>query len=97
MSGAGSYEAAVARGAKALGQWVNPTHPPAWALGAARVVLGAAWPCRNCGGPLMPEPLMPEGYVHANGEPLCPGHSTVSSDGSNSARPPDAKDREEGS
>jgi hypothetical protein len=54
--------------------------------------------CRNCDGPLVPEPLMPQGYIHANGVPLCPGHSTVSSDGSNSARPgsPTANDRSGG-
>ena len=71
-------------------------HAPCPRCHGRRVVLGAAWPCRNCGGPLMPDPLMPEGWNHANGVPLCPGHSTVSSDGSNSARPLSDKDRPEG-
>jgi hypothetical protein len=36
------FEAMVERGAAALGTWINAQYPPAWALGAARIVLNAA-------------------------------------------------------
>lgn len=42
--------------------------------------------CRHCHGALTVEPLAPDGVVHATGDLLCPGHTTVSSDGSNVAQ-----------
>lgn len=52
---------------------------------AIEVVIGGA--CRNCGAVLVPEPLAPDGVIHERTRDLlCPGHTTLASDGSNTAQ-----------